>query len=270
VSRHDDRAPAAARPAIVLVRPQEEGNVGAVARAMANLDLDRLLLVEPAVACGAAARARAVGGVGILERAERHPTLDAALAGFARIAGTTSARERSGPGAVLAPRALAALLARDPPGTAAAVVFGPERSGLTAEELARCSPVVTVPCALAHPTLNLAQAVLVVAYELFVARAETAGGPGRRAAPAPPGGAGERAAVAAEPLASSAELAGLLGHAERLLRSVGFARHRGFAVVLRDLRGLLARAAPTVREVRILRGVCRRVEAALRAPRRPG
>jgi TrmH family RNA methyltransferase len=235
-------------PAVVLVRPREEGNVGAAARAMANMGLSRLILVEPAAAIGGVARAFAVGARAVLEGAERAAGLREALAPFRRVVGTTSTRDRSLGIPLLAPRELPAWLAQDPPETPTALVFGPEVGGLTNEELALAGAVVTIPCSPVQPTLNLAQSVLVLAYELFVA-----------------GNGTSAAATGEEPPAPAEEIDGLLDHAAGVLARVGFARDDSFSGVLRDLRRLAARAAPDSRDVRILRGICRRVEGALKA-----
>jgi tRNA/rRNA methyltransferase len=239
--------------AVVLVRPREEGNVGSAARAMANMGLEQLILVEPAASLGKIATMFAVGAGEILDAAVRAPSLREALAPFRRVVGTTSTRDRSLGIPVLEPRELPGWLAQDPPSTPAALVFGPEVGGLTNEELALASAVVTVPCSPVQPTLNLAQAVLILAYELFAAN----GGP--------------TAAISeAEPPATAAEIDGLLDHATEVLTRSGFARDDSFPGVLRDLRRLAARAAPSSRDVRILRGICRRVQWALRpSPPRP-
>jgi TrmH family RNA methyltransferase len=242
-----DTAPDSPRrplPAVCLVRPQEEGNVGAVVRAMANMGLERLLLVEPAVAVAGTARAFAVHAGDVLGGAERHPDLDSALGGFERIVATTAARDRTWPGRLVTPRELPARLAADPPATRTVLVFGPESSGLTNDELARASLLVRIPAADPQPTLNLAQAVLVVAYELFLARGRGAGADG-------------------EAHASGAEVAGFASQLEALLARIGFARDTTITAVERDLRHLVARAVPTRREVRILRGILRRVGHAL-------
>jgi TrmH family RNA methyltransferase len=235
-------------PAVVLVRPREEGNVGSAARAMANMGLGRLILVEPAAALGEIASRFAVGAGHVLAAAERAPSVAAALAPFARVVGTTSARDRALALPFLTPDELPALLAADPPGTPTALLFGPEVGGLTNDELSLTSAVVNIPCSLRQPTLNLAQAVLVVAYELYA-------GSGNQAAGA--------AGIAPEPLASAAELEGLFGHAREALARAGFDRDASFPGVLSDLRQLAARAAPSRREVRILRGICRRLIGAM-------
>jgi TrmH family RNA methyltransferase len=252
-------------PAVVLVRPREEGNVGAAARAMANMGLSRLILVEPAAPIDKVARAFAVGGRPILDGCQRTASLREALAPFARVVATTSSRDRQTGAAPIAPSQLPALLAQDPPGTAAALVFGPEVGGLTNDELALASLLVTIPCAPALPTLNLAQAVLILAYELHLAAA-----PARVDRPPggnPPGSRGDRV-----PPAATGELDGLFDQLTPLLARIGFARDSTFSGVLRDLRQLAARAGPTRREVAILRGICRRAHWSLvrRGPERDG
>ncbi len=233
-------------PAVVLVRPQEEGNIGAVARAMANMGLDELVLAAPECEPGRVARALAVGAGKILDARRTTATFAEAVAPYQRLVGTTSTRGRSVPVTAIPPRELPARLADDPPGARAALVFGGERSGLSTDELARCSPLVRIPCAARQPTLNLSQAVLILAYELHLTRAA----PAAKASPEPP-------------LAAAGEIEGLFAQLEPLLRRIGFARDDTFASVLRDLRRLAARAALTSHEVIVLRGICRRGRHAL-------
>jgi tRNA/rRNA methyltransferase len=237
------------RTAVVLVRPREEGNVGSAARAMANMGLQELILVEPAPELGKVAQAFAVGARHILEQARRVPDLPAALAPFRRVVGTTSIRDRRWEVPLLTPRELPGHLAQDPPGTPTALVFGPEVGGLTNDDLALAGVIVTIPCSPAQPTLNLSQAVLILAYELFQSRG---------AAPLT-----ETAVGSPEPPASTAEIDGLFGHLSEVLQRIGFARDSSFAGVVRDLRRLTARAAPTSRDVAILRGICRRAQRTL-------
>jgi len=236
------QAPAHARPAVVLVRPREEGNVGAVARAMANMGFSELVLVEPAPRLGGVARGFGVGGWPVLEASRRAPTLAAAVAPFRRVIGTSAARGRTlGRARVIGPRELAAELAADAPGTPTALVFGPEGSGLSRAELGLCGTVVRIPCADAAPTLNLAQAVLVVTYELHVARAAPA--PLRRAATP----------------ATAAEVAGVLAAAGELVARAGFDQPHIHRALVADLRRLVLRAGASSREVRVLRRVVNRL-----------
>ena len=248
---HGDHAADAAA-AVVLVRPREEGNVGAAARAMANMGLARLILVEPAAPLGPTARAFAVGARQVLDECSRVASLREALAPFPRVVGTTSTRDRRQAVPLIGPRELPERLAADPPGTPVALVFGPEVGGLTNEELARANLVVNIPCAPVQPTLNLAQAVLILAYELYQWRL---GEP----RPTVAGVAG----VAGEVPATSADVDGLFDQAAAVLRRIGFDRDSTFPGVLRDLRAAAARARLSERETAILRGICRRAGHAL-------
>jgi tRNA (cytidine32/uridine32-2'-O)-methyltransferase len=241
----------AAPPTVVLVRPREEGNVGAACRAMANMGLSELVLVEPAAEIGVLGRAMAKHAEHVLDGARRAASLGEALAPFARRVGTTSARDRVSGQPRITARELAPALAADPPGTRTALVFGSEVGGLTNDELALCHPLVTIPCDPVQPTLNLAQAVLLVAYELFLAR--LARGEAEAAADADPG---------REP-APAERVEGLWTQGVDLLRQVGFARDDSFDHALRDLRRLLTRAGLSDREVLLLRGVLRRTAGAL-------
>lgn len=239
------------RPAVILVRPSHEGNVGSVARAMANTGLSELVLVEPAVQIGAEARAFAVGAGKILENLRRRATLAEAVSSFHRLVGTSSRRGRSLTGPTLTPRQLPSALAIDP-GSRTALVFGPESSGLTTDDLALCHLLVTIPTAAEQPTLNLAQAVLVLGYELFIAR--------------PPG---QRFDFPVSNQATVREVDALFAQLRGTLAQIGFDRDDTFPGVFRDLRRLANRAAFTTREVQILRGLCRRTEHALSVRKRP-
>jgi len=234
------------RPAIVLVRTQEEGNIGSTARAMANMGLDELVLVDPRSPPQRVARAFAVGAREILDRARTVTSLEEALAPYSRIIGTTSARARDRQIPLIDAAELVAVLGRDPENTRVAVVFGPEASGLTREELSRCSHWVCIPCAPRQPTLNLAQAVLIVAYELYRHRE---GSESRRVEQPVP--------------ATAQEVEGLFSQLVPLLSEVGYVRDDTFASVLRELRRLAARAGPSRREITLLRGICRRAQNAL-------
>lgn len=249
------KAPAPAI-AVVLVRPQEEGNVGAAARAMANMGLSRLVLVEPAVALGPVAEAFAVKARPLLARAERFASLQEAVASCARVIATTALRGRALPFEVNTARELAMELARSAE-VPTALVFGPETSGLTSEELALATAVVNIPSSDRLPTLNLAQAVLILCYEIFQARLAV----GEKEVDGPP-----RASVGSPALVSEVE--GLFAQVTTLLSEVGFARDTTFAGVVQDLRQLAARSALTEREVKILRGICRRVRNKLRSGER--
>ena len=256
-------------PAIVLVRPREEGNIGSVARAMANMGLERLILVEPAAQLGGVARGFGVGGWKILDTAVRLPTFTEAAASFGRLVATASRRQRPlRRHRILTPRQLPALLTADLPGTETALVFGPEDSGLKREELEVCNPVVTIPCAPDQPTLNLAQAVLVLAYEIFVASPIDQDRIDQLSLERQRADVGQALEPAATPekdtLSTPAEIRALGLQLDALLPALGFDQDPIRAGLLRDLLRLLRRADPSKQEVRILRRLCNRTAGALR------
>ncbi len=237
---------------VVLVRPREEGNVGAVARAMANMGLEDLVLVEPAPPLGGVARGFGVGGWHVLDGARRYASLGEALAPFRRVVGTTALRERPLESArPLTARELPAVLAADPPATPTALVFGPEDNGLRRAELELCHPVVHVPCAPERPTLNLAQAVLVVAYELHTAITPATTAP----ATTPPA----TTPPATTPPATTAEVEGWLAAVGRMLSAAGFDQSHIHRRLLADARRLTVRSGASSHEVRVLWRVVNRL-----------
>ncbi len=231
--------------AVVLVRPQESGNIGAVARAMANMGRSRLILVDPQAAIDSTARAFAVHAGHILENASIAASLEEAVAPFQRVAGTTAGRGRLAAGRLVTAAQLPEVLQReDSPATPTALVFGGEASGLRMGELALCDPLVSIPTSIEQPTLNLAQAALIVLYELAQS------GQAEVQAPQPEDD---------EPRANHAEIQGLFGDGVEVLKASGFARDDTFDAAALDLRRLLGRAAITQREVNLLRGALRRL-----------
>jgi tRNA/rRNA methyltransferase len=231
-------APDAVKPApvrIVLVRPRNPENLGAVARAMRNFGLGDWAIAALGTHDFAAARRVAVHAEELLDRPRLTATLDEAVADCAWVVGT-SARKVRGKRRLLPEEVAREASARAPGVTA--IVFGEERSGLTGEEVDRCHDLSTIPVDEAQPSLNLAQAVLVYAYEA------------RRAGGAPPPGR-EGA------LATDGDLARIEEALRRVLRDGGFLagpeRH-----AIRDLADVLRRGRMSPREARLW-------EAALRA-----
>ncbi len=154
---------------VVLVGPKNEGNVGAVARAMKNFGVTRLVLVDPCPIGDEAAR-RAMHGADVLAKAETAADLDEALRGADLVAGTTGISTRSEKKFLriaLDPSEFAERVA-SMDGTLA-VLFGREDFGLLDEELARCDLLVSIPASAEYPILNLSHAAVVVLYELFAA-----------------------------------------------------------------------------------------------------
>jgi tRNA/rRNA methyltransferase len=231
------------RIAIVLVEPREPGNIGAAARAMANMGLSRLVLVRPADHRGADASKMALAAKPLLDAAVVVDDLAQALAGIGFVAGTTR-RTGAGRRGRITPRQLAAEVPALAAANDVAILFGREDSGLTNEELQYCQRLVTIPSSRGFGSLNLAQSVLAVAYELFVAAG----------APAPAGGA------APARRAPGADLEGLFAQMERVLLTIGYLDPANPAHMMRVFRRLLGRAGLDAREVRALRGIFRQVD----------
>ncbi len=228
----------ASRLSFVLVRPTRGGNVAAACRALKNMGCSDLRLVAPRVdPAQPDERAAAYGAWDVLDGASVCADLTSALAGAHWVVGASG---RIAPD-TLTPRAFAAALAARP-AERVAIVFGPEASGLSERELALCHARLRIPTAPEQPSLNLAQAVLIVAYEAFLAGAADASHP-----PSPP--------ARADAVAMEAALA----HWREALREVDFLHGNDPEHVLGELRRLLARARPSARELSLLRGVARQM-----------
>ncbi len=223
---------------IVLVETSHPGNIGAVARAMKNMGLSDLVLVAPKTFPHADATARASGADDVLARARVVDSLEAALADCS-LAFAASARQRTIRWPECAPREAAEEVAAAAASTRAAFVFGPETSGLTNEHIARCQRLVVIPSAPEFPSLNLAMAVQVIAYELRV---------GALDAPT------TDAAAEPEP-ARHEELEHYFNHLERVLTESGFLDPDNPRHLMQRLRRLYARARPDQNDVNILRGI---------------
>jgi tRNA/rRNA methyltransferase len=156
---------------IVLVRPRNPNNIGAAARAMANFGLDDLVVVDPYEPVWRETVA-AVGGEKVMSGA-RGMSLDEALAGCASTVGTTTARRRRVDRSLLILPELPGFL-RERLGASgrAAILFGSEKTGLPRAALERCAAWIKIPTTPESPSLNLGQAVAVVAYELSRAGAK--------------------------------------------------------------------------------------------------
>lgn len=223
---------------IVLVETSHPGNIGAAARAMKTMALDRLWLVRPGAFPSAEASARATGAADLLHRARVCDTLEEALAGCGFVVGA-SARQRSLPWPVLTPRECGSRLVREAVSGETAVVFGPEQSGLSNGQLGLCHSLVQIPTNPDFGSLNLAMAVQVIAYEIMVAR----GGEERFASPRE------------TPLATADEMGLFFDHLERALTAAGFLNPANPRHLMLRLRRLFARAEPDQNEIAILRGI---------------
>ncbi|TBH21744.1 RNA methyltransferase [Thermus thermamylovorans] len=226
-------------PRVVLVEPQEPMNVGAVARAMRNFGLEELYLVNPSPRVGPPwareAYWLAVHAAEVLDRAVAVASLEKALAGVQLVVATTG-RPRELYPAPLVPVWEVPGHVRSVKGQAA-LVFGRETFGLTNQELDLAHLIAHIPTAPEQPSLNLAQAVVVFAYELYRAGLPNA---------APGGG---------EELAEMGALEGFFADLERYVAEIGFADPHRLPYAMRRLRRIFHKARLSPGEVQLLRGL---------------
>jgi len=222
---------------IVLVGTTHPGNIGAVARAMKTMGLSNLWLVAPKQFPSAEATARASGADDLLARARVCVDLGQAIDGCRLVVGA-SARLRTVHWPQLDPGECARSLLAQAAAGPVAILFGRESSGLSNQELDRCSHLVHIPSNPEFSSLNLAAAVQILAYEIRVASL-------CRAA------AGE----APRPVASADAMEGFFAHMEQTLLELRYANPNQSRKLQRRLRRLFFRAAPDTEELNILRGI---------------
>jgi TrmH family RNA methyltransferase len=224
---------------VVLVRPRGAANVGAVARAMKNMGLAELVLVRAARMKTFWAKAMAAHAEDVLHGVRQTDSLGAAVADCGLVVGTTCRgglyREAAEPPRQAVPRILAA--AAD---NRVALVFGPEDHGLSNEDLKACQQLIAIPANPTYPSLNLAHAVMVCCYELFVAAG--------------------RAPTAAQELAPAAHVELMFQKLQSAFRSIGFLHPDNPDHIMFAFRRFLGRAQLEPRDVRILLGLARQIE----------
>jgi tRNA/rRNA methyltransferase len=236
------------RTRFVLMHTSHPGNVGAAARAMKVMGFSDLVLVSPRLADvlgHADARAMASGAADILEHARVVPTLREALDDITCACATAMTPRDFGP-PTFAPRQHLATLAGA--GERVAFVFGGERFGMANDDVYRCHACLSIPTDPAYGSLNLAQAVQLIAYDWRQAL----------------GGFGVEPRTAAPDLASLPEVMGALDHWQQALEAIGFLDPAAPKRLMPRLQQLLNRARLTSEEVHILRGIAR--AAAQRRP----
>lgn len=247
---------------IVLVETSHSGNIGAVARAMKNMGLGNLWLVNPASFPDEASYARSAGASDVLDSARVTASLDEALADCVLVLGT-SARGRKVPWPVIAPPEAAETAAVHSEKGPVALVFGRENHGLSNDELQHCHYHIHIPSNPDYSSLNLAMAVQVMCYELRMHHLrgleDGAGSPYLKpmTAPGDPGWDVPPAAVS--------EVEGFFGHLEQVLVDVEFHRRDNPRQLMIRLRRLFQRARLDQMEVNILRGVLTAVQKAVGA-----
>ena len=242
---------------VVLVNTSHAGNIGGAARAMKNMGLSRLVLVDPEDFPSPNAIARASGATDILDTAHVVSTLEEALVGCSLVLGT-SARDRRIPWPLLDPRECASVsMEQAASGGEVALVFGREYAGLTNEELQRCQYHVHIPSDPQFSSLNLAAAVQVLTYEVRMAWLAAEGRPAKVEK------LETTAMLDAQPVTVD-ELEHYFGHLEQTLVDIGFLDPAKPRHLMPRLRRLYGRSSISKLEMNILRGILTETQKAAR------
>jgi len=226
---------------VVLIQPTHPGNIGAAARAMANMGASQLVLVDPVDFPSPVATARAAGADAILENARVVDNLDQAVTDCTLVVGST-ARSRSIQWPEKTPLEASQLIA-DGSHQNVALLFGRESSGMTNQELERCQFLIRIPVENSFSSLNLASAVMVVLYE---ARKQHAA-------------ATVQSNQSRDRLASAEELRYFYDHMEQFIAQVEFSDGRS-GKLLRKMTRMFNRIEMYDQEVRMMRGLFRSVQ----------
>lgn len=228
---------------VVLVETSHPGNIGAVARAMKNMQMNQLRLVNPKFFPHADATARASGADDLLRNATIYPSLQTAIADCQIVLGA-SARDRTISWPSLTARQCAEKwVATGEQTPNIALVFGRENSGLKNHELDLCHYLLRIPCNTEYSSLNLAAAVQVVCYELFVASGQEQ-----------PNQIGDRGE---DPLATAEQMEAFYIHLQQTMADIGFLHPDRSKSLMRRLRRIFNRIQLDTKELDILRGILR-------------
>ncbi|MHB9028270.1 MAG: RNA methyltransferase [Candidatus Latescibacterota bacterium] len=223
---------------IVLVEPQVPGNVGASARAIKNMGLSRLVLVNPWFRGHPQARYMAHASEDVLGNAQIFETLPEAIAGSVLVVGTTQRRRTSVP--FTNPKKAAPVVLESLASGPVSILFGREDRGLLNDEIKLCQLLVTIPSSRAQPSLNLSQAVMVMAYEIYSTVHPGASSP--------------------LDLAPSGELEIMYGHLERSLTTLGFREWNDGENYLKSLRRVFSRTRLERRDVAAIHKLCGEID----------
>lgn len=229
---------------IVMIGTTHPGNIGAAARAMQNMCIANLTLVDPQCPIGEIAYARASGANAVLDNRETCGNLGQAIAECSCVI-ATSARHRSLAWPELEPDGMASKLWSMNDSDKVALVFGREHSGLSNEELQLCNYMVSIPTNPDFSSLNLASAIQVLCYEIYRQQARQSV---------------SRETEPQDQAATSAEVEGYFEHLQRVLESSGFLDTKQPGLIMQRLRRLYLRSEISHNEINILRGMLSAVE----------
>ncbi|MCE5249850.1 RNA methyltransferase [bacterium] len=223
---------------IVLVEPKVPGNVGAAARAMKNMGLSRLVLVNPWFRDHPQARYMAHNSEDILDSAEVFSSLGEAVGSSVLVVGTTQRRRHGVP--FMNPRQAAAEILESAGSGPVSILFGREDCGLLNDELSCCQIISTIPSSEAQPSLNLAQAVMVYACEIFTARYPGGGSP--------------------QDFAPAEEIAALYDHLRTSLTTLGLKQWNDGDNYMKSLRRVFSRTRLERRDVATVHKLCGEID----------
>lgn len=229
---------------VVLSEPKGPMNVGAVARAMNNMGMRDLALVNPCDYTCEDARKMASGCNDTLLGAKVYPSVREAVSEAGFVAGMTcrTGKYRQD---VVTPEELSERLAAVSQSNKVALLFGTERTGLSNDEIALCDTLVTIPTSSFNPSLNLSQAVLLVCYAIFRSSEE-----GRQPV-------GEERDL---PLATSEEMEQMYDHMEDLFQRIGYLNAQNPGHIMMSIRNIFARTSLDSRDVKIIRGMIGKID----------
>lgn len=250
---------------VILVNTSHPGNIGAAARALKNMGISNLRLVDPVEFPSDVARWRSASATDVLDRVEVFDDLEAAVADCGLVIGA-SARSRRMPWPMLNPRQCGRQVAQDAVDNKVALVFGREDKGLTNEELQLCHYHVQIPANPEYSSLNLAAAVMVVCYETRVAMLEARGeSEGKSSETQASQDKSESAQAIYDPAsedeywdvpkADGKQLELFYAHLEQVLVDMDFHDPDNPRLLMPRMRRLFGRIRPDSMEINILRGV---------------
>jgi tRNA/rRNA methyltransferase len=223
----------------ILAGPKHPGNIGSVARAMANMGFGRLVLAAPRCEINEESRRMAKAGTDVLDAAQVYPSLAAAAAEMHMLVGTTGARGGYRAN-VATPRRLAPKILDQAAEQTVGILFGPEDTGLVDEDLLLCQHLIRIPTSRQADSINLAQAVMIISYELMLG--SLAHEPG-----------------CAPRLASLEQTEAMYAQLEEALLKIGFLHSQNAQHMMFAIRRLLGRAGMESPDVGVLRGIARQI-----------